>query len=187
MARKGHLRGFTLIEILVSIVIIGIVMSVAVLSLSIVGDDRDVRKEARRLMTLLDVAQTEAMMQGREFGVEFMTGSYRFMEFDPIINRWDEITLDDTLRTWRLPDDMEIDLILEDKRVTLDTEPAELKYDPKTGASANNYGPHLLLFSSGESTPFEVTVVRARDDVAIAIAGDLLGNLDFVTEEDSAR
>ncbi|MBT8100625.1 MAG: type II secretion system GspH family protein, partial [Gammaproteobacteria bacterium] len=43
-------RGFTLIEILVAVVIIGIVMSVAVLSMSLASDDRDIKKEARRLM-----------------------------------------------------------------------------------------------------------------------------------------
>ena len=66
----GRARGFTLIEVLVSIVIVGILISVAVVTLSLASDDRALREEARRFMTLMDVVQDEAMMQGRDFGIE---------------------------------------------------------------------------------------------------------------------
>ncbi len=84
----GRDRGFTLIELLVTIVIISIILSIAVLSLSLVGDDREVRKEAQRLMSLLEVAQDDAVLQGREFGVEFLIGSYRFVEYEPLSGKW---------------------------------------------------------------------------------------------------
>ena len=44
--------GFTLIEILVVVSIIGIVLSIAVISLGVLGDDRELREEARRLAAL---------------------------------------------------------------------------------------------------------------------------------------
>ena len=66
-ARKG---GFSLIELLVVIAIVGIVMSIALLSLGVLGDDRDLQKEGRRMIALVQVAQDEATMQGREFGLE---------------------------------------------------------------------------------------------------------------------
>ena len=75
-------RAFTLIEILVVVSIIAVVMSIAVLSLGVLGDDRDLREEGRRVVALVQVAQDEAVMQGREFGIEFMTGGFRFVEFD---------------------------------------------------------------------------------------------------------
>ena len=120
---RGRTHGFTLIEILVAVVIIGIVMSVAVLSLSLAGDDREVRKEVRRLMSLIEVAQTDAMMQGREFGIEIMTGAYRFVEFDVENNRWVEPLGDDSLKLWQLPEDYEVTLYVDDKRILLDPEP----------------------------------------------------------------
>ena len=58
-------RGFTLIEILVVVIIIGTVMSIAVLSLNLASDDRDLQTEARRFMSLVEVVQDEAMVQGR--------------------------------------------------------------------------------------------------------------------------
>jgi type II secretion system protein H len=61
--------GFTLIEILVVVTVIGIIVSIGLLSLSVLGDDRQLRIEARRIATLLASAQDEAVMQGREFGL----------------------------------------------------------------------------------------------------------------------
>ena len=124
MNQQGRCRGFSLIEILVVIVIVGIVMSIAVLSLTLVGGDRDVRQEAQRVISLVEVAQDDSMLQGREFGLEFMQGSYRFVEFDPFTGQWSEIVGDDTLRLRELPEEIELALYIEDRRVLLESDPA---------------------------------------------------------------
>ena len=180
-------RGFTLIELLVTIVIIGIILSIAVMSLSLVGDDREVRKEAQRLMSLLEVAKDDAVLQGREFGVEFLLGSYRFVEYEPVSGQWLDILGEDLLRTRQIPAEMEISLFLEDKRITLEENPIELADADRADATtqARNYAPHIMIFSSGDMTPFEVHINRATDSVSVALQGDLLGNLDFVDDEDT--
>ena len=180
-------RGFTLIELLVTIVIIGIILSIAVMSLSLVGDDREVRKEAQRLMSLLEVAKDDAVLQGREFGVEFLLGSYRFVEYEPVSGQWLDILGEDLLRTRQIPEEMEISLFLEDKRITLEENPIELADADRADATtqARNYAPHIMIFSSGDMTPFEVHINRATDSVSVALQGDLLGNLDFVDDEDT--
>jgi general secretion pathway protein H len=180
MAPTGKSRGFSLIEIMVVVTIIGIVMSVMVLSLSLVGDDREVHKQARRFMTLLDISQDEAMMQGREFGIELILDGYRFVEFDPASGQWAEIEFDDTLKLTRLPDGFELSLYLEDKRVLLEPEPAKLMYDDRPGAPPNNYSPQLLVYSSGATTPFDLTITRIYDQTLVQIEGDLLGNVEIL-------
>ena len=62
-------RAFTLIEILVVISIVGIVVSIALLSIGVLGDDRDLRTEGRRLIALVHLAQVEATKHGRVFGI----------------------------------------------------------------------------------------------------------------------
>ena len=185
--RRHH--GFTLIELLVSVVIIGIVLSIAVLSLGVVGDDREVRKEVRRLMSIMEFAQDDAVMQGRDFGIEFLLGSYRFVEYDSYSGQWLAIIGDDLLRTRRMPEEYELSLFLEDKAILLEENPLELAAEADEDASfeLRNYAPHVLIFSSGDMTPFELHIKRASDQVSIAMQGDLLGNLEFLSDADLAN
>jgi general secretion pathway protein H len=178
-------RAFTLIEILVVISIIGIVVSIALLSLGVLGDDRNLRTEGRRLIALVQLAQDEATMQGREFGIEFMTDSYRFVEFDPFLNVWGDIIGDDTLRLRQLPEGMEFDLYIEGQRIFLDPEPARFEdpEDEPSAASVEDYAPHILVFSSGDMTAFELRVLQAELDQTIALESNLLGDIKFMEED----
>ncbi|MEL7186670.1 MAG: type II secretion system minor pseudopilin GspH [Pseudomonadota bacterium] len=181
LASRSRSVGWTLIELLVVVVIIGIVVSIALLSVGVVGDDRKLQQEARRFAALYELLQDEAALQGREYGIELMRGAYRFVEFDTINNVWIGIPFDDTLRTRRLPEDMELELYLEDKRVLLDDDPAELDDPDKLVqiGSSTRYEPHLLVFSSGDATPFEVHVWRDWDDARAIVVADALGTLEF--------
>lgn len=185
LARPRH-RGFSLIELLVVIVIIGIVSSVAVMSLGLLGDDRELQTEARRFISLIEVAQDEAMMQGREFGLELMTGGYRFVEYDPFANQWTELLGDDTFRLRQLPEEAEFELFLEDKRIVLEPEPAETQ---TSGDGANRgprkaYAPHVLIFSSGDSTPFELHIARGIEAQTVVVRNDPSGVLEIVSDDE---
>ena len=50
-----------------------------------------------------------------------------------------------------------------------------------------NYAPHVLIFSSGDMTPFELSIRRVTDQLAVALKGDLLGNIEFIEDEDTQR
>lgn len=178
-------RAFTLIEILVVVSIIGIVLSIAVLSLGILGDDRELREEARRFTALVQVVQDEAVMQGRDFGIEFMTNGFRFVEYDPFLNTWVDIIGDETLRMRQLPEEAEFDLWIEGQAVLLDDEPAAFD-DPEDDdrpADVATYAPHVLVFSSGDMTPFELHVLRRDLDQSIRLESNLLGDIKFIDEE----
>ena len=181
----GKVRGFSLIEILVVVVIIGIVSSIALMSLGVLGDDRELRTEAQRMQTLLEIAQDEAMLQGREFGMEIMLGSFRFVEYDPYANQWSEIIGDDTLRLRQLPEDVEFDLLLEDRHVELESNPAELgeSEDMDNRDPGKAYAPHLLIFSSGDLSPFELHITRHYDREEVVLRRDLTGAFEILTDE----
>jgi len=185
---RKHNAGFTLIELLVVVTVIGIIVSIALLSLSVLGDDRQLRIEARRISTLLTAAQDEAVMQGREFGLEVMRNSYRFVEYDPYQARWLELQGDDIFHVRQLPDDIEFDLLLEDKMILLSSEAATME-DPDsmvTSALSKKYAPHIMIFSSGESTPFELRIVKRSQQQVVILQGDIMGAIDVLTVDEQA-
>ncbi len=177
-------RGFTLIEILVVVIIVATISSVALLSLGLVADDRELDRERKRLATLFEVAQEEAALQGREFGVELLQGGYRFVEFDPFEARWTDVVGDDLFRLRQLPEGMEFDLYVDDRRVILPLDAAALEEpDDDEPDSDNDYSPHLYLSSSGSGTPFEIRIRRRAYDQEVIVRGDILGNIEFGPRE----
>lgn len=184
---KYHIaRAFSLIELLVVISIIGIIVSITLLSVGVLGDDRELREESRRFVALVQLLQDEAVMQGRDFGIEFMNGGFRFVEYDPLVNAWAEIIGDESLRPRDLPDGVEFDLWLEGQRVVLKDAAAALD-DPDEepdDRGIESYAPHVLVFSSGDMTPFELHVLRQDLDQAITLEGDVLGQVGFAEAGD---
>lgn len=177
--------GFTLIELLVVIVIIGTIVSIALLSIGVGGDDQDVDRERRRFASLVETVRDEAMLQGREFGIELMQTSYRFVEFDPLARQWAEPPFDELYELRELPEGIELELFVDEKRIELQREPQRLDDpDKKMSATVQTFEPHLFVFASGEGTVFEMHFWRRQTDYRAILRGDVLGNLELGAADD---
>jgi general secretion pathway protein H len=71
-------RGFTLLELLVVLVILGVAAGVVSLSVA-PSEERLVEREAQRLATLFRLAQDEARVRGRPVSWEADAQGYRFL------------------------------------------------------------------------------------------------------------
>jgi len=180
--------GFTLIEILIVMVIVGILMAVAFLSFGILGDDRGLEKEARRLSSLIEVISEDAEIQGREFGLEFMLAGYRFVEHDPLVDQWFEVQDDDYMRQRDLDEGVEFELTIENHRVLLheDAQVTEKDEDRPQRDLTDDYLPHVLIFSSGDVTPFELGFVRFADRSEVILEMTLAGELEIRIDAENA-
>lgn len=107
--RRGHPRGFTLIEVLVALVVMGIALTLVVPQL-MPDDRRRVDEEARRLALLLEHAGQEARASGRSLAWSARSGDYRFWQQNEY-GDWVRIEDDSALRPRQLPEGMRIALV----------------------------------------------------------------------------
>ena len=154
--RKQLHSGFTLLELLVVLVVIGIMASVALLSFGVLGTDRQVEDEARRFWTVLRQAREEAELQVEDIGIYVSGSAYEYLRFDSRKNEWELIEYDELFSQRELPAGLRFRLRLESREVVL-------KPDlPARGDKDENkkYPPHIMVLSSGEIMPFELEIER---------------------------
>ena len=185
-ARPRYGSGFTLIEVLVVVTIIGIISAVVVLSLGNLGDDRELQTEARRITSLIEMASDEATLQGRDFGLEFLQTGYRFVEYDALTGQWSEVFGDELMRLRQLAQDTEFDLFLEDRRIQLDIDAADSAQndDADDNYLRQDYLPHILILSSGDITPFRLEIVRNTDRSSVSLGVSANGEISVGTSDD---
>jgi len=183
--RKNEIQGelgFTLIEVLVVLVIVGIISSIAMLSFGLLGgDDRILERDARRLSSLIEAVNDDAVLQGRDFGLELMISGYRWVEHDPFLNQWFEVTDDEFMRERQLEEGTEFELFIEDHRVLLQEEAQETEDDEDSPGRdlTDDYLPHVLVLSSGDITPFELRIVRNSDRAEVTLTMSLAGEMEI--------
>lgn len=153
---------FTLIELMVVIVIIGIVLTFTTLAIGDGGKQQALRQEAERFTALLQLASEEAVLQGRDLGVSLSETQYQFWQLNG--QEWQRID-DEMLRIRSLPAGIQLQLEMDGEKTDL---PLTLE---KTSQ------PALLLLSSGEITPFVARFHMENDATTVTVRGELTGTL----------
>jgi len=156
----GHSNGFTLIEILVTLVLIGIVMGIALLRLNINNIDSRLQQESARLARIMELADQEAVLQAREIGLYFKKNAYQFLVLESD-NKWQELD-DPLLKAHEIPEDIDVKLTV-DGEINLDS--SFTSQEPR---------PQIVFSSSGEWTQFEI-VLSANENPQLAW---LISNLE---------
>jgi len=117
----------------VVVVIIGIVIAGAILSLGSTGQDRGLQQERDRLSALIDYVRDRGAMMTTEYGIVCGQHGYRFVYYDTRSMQWLPETLDDTLRERKLPTGLDLQLIIEGRTIVLDDK--ALQIAPSAGAA----------------------------------------------------
>jgi general secretion pathway protein H len=159
--------GFTLVEMLVVVVIIGVVSAGIILSTNLAGGrDRELQKEGDRLEALMKYAREQAELQTREYGIQFRDNGYMFVTYDVRRQLWRDVFEDDALHDRNLPEGLGIKLSVDARPIIL-TKPKDAK----------DRTPQVIIFANGDLSTFEVTVERDDGVRSITVSQDTTGDV----------
>lgn len=143
-------RGFTLLELLVVLGIVGVLAGVVVLNFVGADRERNLRTEADRLAALVELARTEATMRNARMGLFVDDAEYVFATFDPETGDWVRPE-EGPFRARTAPEGVSF---------AAAAETPELPAGPGP-RGARPALPDILIFASGEQTPFTIEIVPA--------------------------
>jgi len=162
--------GFTLIEIMVVLFVIGI--SVAVVTLNFSGTDpkEALQKKVQRFQIVFDMVSDYAVMNQMQLGlrIEPEQGSYYFMFLNDE-DKWRPITTDELFSEYQLEEDYYLELELDnlpwidedslfnsdglfDEGLSVSEDETEIGEEEEQEPDP----PQVFIFSSGEFTPFSL-------------------------------
>jgi general secretion pathway protein H len=158
-------EGFTLIELLVVLVLVGIMVSMVVLS---VGGQREkqLRNEIIRLQQVIRLAHEEAILNRNELAIRFRPNAYEFETLED--EEWQSISSPDFMRYREIDEDFSLSLLQDGIPIPLQGEE----------------GGRVLLASSGEMTPFELELRLVDSDAHYRLTGSAFGELNIEGVDD---
>ncbi|MGH8202497.1 MAG: type II secretion system minor pseudopilin GspH [Steroidobacteraceae bacterium] len=134
MRRASRHAGFTLLEILVVVLIIGILTAGMLLSMNFAGKDTQLETESKRLLSLMNYVQEQAELQTRDYGIYFGQSGYEFVVYDVRTGAWRSVPEDEALGERTLPSGLDFKLVVDARPIVLD----ETMKEPSTQQSSSD-------------------------------------------------
>ena len=223
--------GFTLIELMIVITIIGVMAGIISLSVTTGDPAKEAQKEAKRFIAVMSMALDESAFNQQDLGVHLEDDGYEFLKWarplsssedseenpesddsevadaietstgtsattdDEPAATWQLITEEPSLVFYELPEDIRVEIEIEDSELLGSEEDGETELT-KTNLNLDEIGPkieeeeiveppHVYILSSGELAPsFRLGFYHIeKPDVVYYVVGDEMGRVDFEKDE----
>ncbi len=167
----SKLRGFTLLEVMLVLVVMGLAVSYVVVNANLTSQEDELERHAKRFQVVFDMAADFAVLNQRQLGVriDIKENQYSFMVLDEE-QLWQPFEDDKVFAAYTLPDDFKMTLSLDDlpwieddslfsdgvfdETLSLDEDEVEIGNEEDNPPPP----PQILLLSSGDTTPFSLVI-----------------------------
>lgn len=149
MTLRTRQAGFTLIEILVVLIIVGLLSALAVFTMGGSSQHRELESEVRKLYVLMQTASEQAVLNNSELGLQLENDGYQFVVFQDDTGDW-RVSEERIFRTRSFPD-----WLVATKYIENDI--------PRLASDEDKLLPDVVFFSSGATTPFEIEFTVGSD------------------------
>ncbi len=181
MVYRNSASGFTLLEVMLVIVLLGLTASMIIPSLAPTDNAALLEKEAIRLSRFLVNARDQALTKGQDLGLQLTDSGYRLLEFYK--GRWRPIKHQSILSPVTLGADLSLDILPGESvwQASLALESKEgfvfaqgespvgadqVEQDEDSDEYDNRALPQLFFWSSGEVSPARVRLSAKDNKVA---------------------
>ncbi len=193
LAAASRIRqsGFTLMEVLLVVLLMGLAATAVTLSMGGAGQKQSLERLAQQFMMSSEMVLDETVLSGHFIGIVVEQDSYEYVYYDEEGN-WKPLEQDRLLASRQMEPGIELVLILDGLPLVQDDEEDESWFDEplieKSADEKKKYPePQILLFPSGEMSAFELAFV-AKDamdkEIEVVVVGDALGRLKLNYEDD---
>lgn len=154
-------RGFTLMELMLVILIIGLMLSSVSLSLPD-SANKQLQQQAARLQAQIHLASQQSVFQNRDIGLLISADSYHFYSFEG--ERWVLLEPQSRFAPRRLPAESQFELQLAGQPINL---PEAKPINPQE--------PQILFLSDGQMSDFQLALTSTEQSKRFTLRGELSG------------
>lgn len=146
---RANRCGFTLIEILVVLLIIGITMGFALLAFGDFGSTRRIIVAAEHFKSYVKLVQQQAILETSTFGINFKTDGYQVLRFTPPAS-WTPMPIKSIFHRQHVVKDLVISI---------------------ERTSSNRANPAIIINSAGDMNAFTIDFGSTKQTIITRIVG----------------
>ena len=182
-------RGFTLLEMMIVVVLMGLMAVAVIPSISTDGPQKKLEEQAKKFIAITELLTDETVLSGQFLGVVVDPDGYHFVVYKD--DKWQPMTSDRLETEHKMDDGISLEVIVDGLPLKQSDEENESWFDdddPFADQDDSSFDddkqkfpePQIMLFPSGEVTPFELHFVTKDGDgneLDELVTGTALGQL----------
>lgn len=156
-------QGFTLIELMLVIALIGVMVSFVQFAFRDDQLETELTKQAERFVALFETASEYGMLNNIELGLVIDEHQYQFVGYDG--TQWSEIPDNEVLTSYPMPELVALELTLEDlpidEQALFDATTFVNQEQEFEQQAQKKLVPQIVILSGGDISPFKVSFIPA--------------------------